>query len=111
MIGLVVRTGSKYTGCTVFRVVENQPTLAGLPTMWPVMTQEIVELEPCETAKSLRRKVDGRDCLGKAFVESLKTLADECRRMRAETAATSAGVIRSVGSYNHFVASFSNTDI
>jgi folate-dependent phosphoribosylglycinamide formyltransferase PurN len=110
MIGLVVRTGSKYTGCTVFRVVENQPTLAGLPTMWPVMAQEIVELESSETAKSLRRKVDGRDCLGKAFVESLKTIHTECRRFRAE-AATSKGVIRSQGSYNHFVASFSNTDI
>jgi len=111
MIGLVVRTGSKYTGCTVFRVVENQPSLAGLPTMWPVMAQEIVELEPGETAKSLRRKVDGRDCLGKAFVESLKLLFVECRRMRAESAASSQGFVRSKASYNHFVASLSNVDI
>merc|ERR1719335_2045849 len=109
MIGLVVRTGSKYTGCTVFRVVENQPTLAGLPTMWPVMTQEIVTLAPGETAKSLRRKVDGHDCLGKAFVESLKTIAVEIRRLRAESA--ESGFIRSKGSYNHFVASFSNMDV
>merc|ERR1719456_2031743 len=110
MIGLVVRTGSKYTGCTVFRVVENQPSLAGLPTMWPVMAQEIVELDPGETAKSLRRKVDGRECLGKAFVESLKTLAVECRRMRAEqSASNSPGFVRSKASYNHFVAAFSNT--
>jgi hypothetical protein len=105
MIGLVVRTGSKYTGCTVFRVAENQPTqLAGLPTMWPVAAQEIVELATGETAKSLRRKVDGRDCLGKAFVESLKTLALEGRRLRAESSAASPGFIRSKGSYNQFVA-------
>merc|ERR1719473_1083967 len=71
MIGLVVRTGSQYTGYTVFRVVENPPTLAGLPTVWPVMRQKIVELDPGETAQSLRKKLDGRDCLGNAFVDSL----------------------------------------
>jgi len=109
MIGLVVRTGSKFTGCTIFQVVENQPALAGLPTMWPVVAQEIVSLVPGETAKSLRRKVDGRDCLGKAFVESLKTMKSECRRLRAESA--ESGFIRSKGSYNHFVASFSNMDV
>jgi folate-dependent phosphoribosylglycinamide formyltransferase PurN len=112
MIGFVVRTGSKYTGCTVFRVVENQPTqLAGLPTMWPVVAQEIVELGPQETAKSLRRKVDGRDCLGKAFVESLKELSEDCKRIRAENAAASQGFIRSRGSYNQFAASLGTTDV
>jgi folate-dependent phosphoribosylglycinamide formyltransferase PurN len=111
MIGLVVRTGSKFTGCTVFRVVENQPTLAGLPAMWPVAAQEIVSLDNGETAKSLRRKVDGRDCLGKAFVESLKTLNVECKRFRAESAGSSPGFIRSKASYNHFVAGLGNMDM
>jgi len=55
--------------------------------------------------------VDGRDCLGKAFVESLKLLFVECRRMRAESAASSQGFVRSKASYNHFVASLSNVDI
>merc|ERR1719487_2676023 len=110
MIGLVVRTGSKYTGCTVFRALENQPTLAGLPTMWPVMAQEIVTLEPNETAKSLRRKVDGHECLGKAFVESLKTISFECRRAK-ENSGSSLGLVRSMSSYNNFLSSIQSSNI
>jgi hypothetical protein len=56
--------------------------------------------------------VDGRDCLGKAFVESLKAMTLECRRLRAESAsAAESGFIRSKASYNHFVAAFSNMDV
>jgi hypothetical protein len=91
-------------------VVENQPTLAGLPTMWPVMAQEIVELEPSETAKSLRRKVDGPDCLGKAFVDSLKTISFECRRFK-ENSGSSMGLVRSMSSYNNFLSSIQSTNI
>jgi len=108
MIGLVVRTGSQYTGCTVFRVVENPSTLAGLPTVWPVMRQKIVELVLGETAQSLRKKLDGRDCLGNAFVDSLKTLAAEYRRARAEREPSSPGFIRSAASYDRFVTSLRN---
>jgi phosphoribosylamine--glycine ligase/phosphoribosylaminoimidazole synthetase len=72
LVGFAVRSACKYTGCTVFRVVEDQTTLAGLPTLWPCAAQEVVHLEPGETPTSLQAKVAGRTCLGKAFVEALK---------------------------------------
>jgi hypothetical protein len=49
-----------------------------------VAAQEIVKLEPDETTESLRAKVDGQACLGKAFVEAIKAARD--RRLRASTA-------------------------
>jgi len=49
-----------------------------------VAAQEIVKLEPDETTESLRAKVDGSNCLGKAFVEAIKAARD--RRLRTSTA-------------------------
>jgi hypothetical protein len=49
----------------------------------------VVELEPGETALSLRAKVAGRTCLGKAFVEALKAVkVSMARAVRLDSAAS-----------------------
>jgi folate-dependent phosphoribosylglycinamide formyltransferase PurN len=72
LVAFSVTSKCRFSGCTVFRVLPHSTSLAGLPSLWPVAAQEVVALEPDETTESLRAKVDGKDCLGKAFVEAIK---------------------------------------
>jgi len=84
LVAFAVNSKCRFSGCTVFRVLPDSTSLAGLPSLWPVAAQEIVKLEPDETTESLRAKVDGQNCLGKAFVEAIKAARD--RRLRTSTA-------------------------
>merc|ERR1719498_2239256 len=56
LVAFAVNSKCRFSGCTVFRVLPDSTSLAGLPSLWPVAAQEMVKLEPDETTESLRAK-------------------------------------------------------
>ncbi len=67
---LVLRTNCRFHGITVHLLVSDTEE-----TVWPVLWQEMVEIDSTDTAHSLAARVTAASCEGKAYVEALKHLS------------------------------------